>query len=126
MSPASQQIRKKYAQYQRSSSIRKLRKLEGNDVVLSDSQNEEMCAIMKAARAEDLDKLYQEGDQHGVGSLMKTLWLTDKNRQKSQFFFQTRKRIVSVHSFIPYYFCLFLASGNRGNRWNMITIHIGK
>ena len=49
--------------------------------MLSDDQNKEMCAKMEAARAEDLDKLYQEGDQHGVGSLMKTLWMTDKNHQ---------------------------------------------
>ena len=59
--------------------------------MLSDDQNEEMCAIMEAARAEDLDKLYQEGDQHGVGTLMKTLWLTDKNCQKSQFFSDQEK-----------------------------------
>ena len=91
MSPASQQARKRYAQYQRSSSIRKLQKLENSEIVLSDQQNEEMCAVMEATQAEDLDKLYEEGDQHGVGSLMKTLWLTDKDRQRSQFFFDQDK-----------------------------------
>ena len=85
MSPASQQARKWYAQYQRSSNIRKLSKLEDSEVVLSDEQNEEMCEVMEAVKAEDLDKLYQEGDQHGVGSVMKTLWLTDKDRQKNSF-----------------------------------------
>lgn len=91
MSPASQETRKRYAQYQRSSNIRKLRKLEDSEVVLSDEQNEEMCAVMEATRAEDLDKMYQEGDQHGVGSLMKTLWLTDKDCQKKQFFSDQEK-----------------------------------
>ena len=31
---------------------------------------------------EELEKLFQEGDQHSVGSLMKTIWFTDKERQK--------------------------------------------
>ncbi|XP_065904955.1 uncharacterized protein [Dysidea avara] len=108
MSPASKQTRKRYAQYQRSSNIRNLRRLEDSEVVLSDEQNVEMCAVMEATQAEDLDKLYQEGDQHGVGSLMKTLWLTDKDRQQKQFFSDQEKN----------------TNGGRGNRWNMITIRM--
>ena len=84
LSLASQQARKRYAQYQRSSNIRKLSRLEDSEVVLSDEQNE-MCEVMEAVKAEDSDKLYQEGDQHGVGSVIKTLWLTDKDRQKNSF-----------------------------------------
>jgi len=48
MSPASQLKRKRYTQYEWSSSIRKLQKLEDSEVVLSDEQNEEMCAVMEA------------------------------------------------------------------------------
>jgi len=62
MSPASQQARKQYAQYQRSSNIRKLRKYEDSEVELSNEQNKEMCEVMETVTAEDLDKLYQEGD----------------------------------------------------------------
>ncbi|XP_065888474.1 uncharacterized protein [Dysidea avara] len=108
MSPASQQARKRYAQYQRSSNIRKLSKLEDSEVVLSDEQSEEMCEVMEAMKAKDLDKLYQEGDQHGVGSVMKTLWMTHKDRQKKQFFLNQEENSV----------------GGRGNQWNMITIRM--
>ena len=86
MSPASQQMRKQYAQYQRSSNIRKLARLEESEVVLDKEQNEEMCAMVEAVQAEELEKLFQEGEQHGVGSLMKKVWFTDKDRQKKEFF----------------------------------------
>jgi len=29
-----------------------------------------------------MEKFFQEGDQHGVGNLMKTIWFTDKEQQK--------------------------------------------
>ena len=85
MSPASQQKRKQLAQYERSSSIRKLNRFEESEVVLNDEQNEEMSVVMGAVQDEELEKLFQEGDQHGVGSLMKTIWFTDKERQKKDF-----------------------------------------
>ena len=78
MSPASQVMHKRYTQYKRSNSNRRLWKLEDSEVVLNE-QNEEMCTVMEAMQAEELDKLYQEGDHHGVGSLMKTIWSTDKD-----------------------------------------------
>ena len=40
MSPSSQQQRKRLAQYERSSSLRKLKKLEESEVLLNDEQNE--------------------------------------------------------------------------------------
>ena len=39
---------------------------------------------MEAMQAEELDKL-KEGDQHGIGSLMKTIWLTNEEHQNLQF-----------------------------------------
>ena len=121
MSPASQQACKRYAQYQRSSNIRKLSKLEDSEVVLSDEQSE-MCEVMEAVKAEDLDKLYQEGDRHGVGSIMKTLWMTDKDKQ----FFLNQEENCEYKIHVLYLSCLFSAVGGRGNRWNMITILMGK
>ena len=73
------------AQYERSSSIQKLNKFEESEVVLNDEQNEEMNAVMNAVQDEELEKLFQEGDQHGVGSLMKTIWFTDKERQMKDY-----------------------------------------
>ena len=85
MSPFSQQKRKQFAQYQRSSSLQKLGKLEESEVVLDDEQNEEMCAIVEAVQPDELEKLFQEGDQHNVGNLMKNIWYTDKDRQRKEF-----------------------------------------
>jgi len=85
MSPFSQQKRKQRAQYERSSSKWKLNKLEESEVLLDDEQSEEMSAVMDAVQDDKLELLYQEGDQHGVGGLMKTIWLTDKERQKKEF-----------------------------------------
>ena len=85
MSPLSQQKRKQYAQYERTNSIRKLARYEDSELVLNDEQNEEMCAIVEAVQTEQMEKLFEEGDQHGVGNLMKNIWFTDKDRQKSEF-----------------------------------------
>jgi len=62
MSPASQLQHKRLAQYERSSSIRKLRKFEESEVVLNEEQGEEMCAVMDAVQDDELEKLFQEGD----------------------------------------------------------------
>ena len=85
MSPSSQQKHKQLAQYERSSSIRKLNKLEESEVLLDDEQNEEMCTVMESIQNDELEKLFLEGDQHSVGGLMKTIWFTDKERQKEEF-----------------------------------------
>ena len=59
---------------------------------------------MEAVKAEDLDKLYQEGDQHGVGSVMKTLWMTDKDHQKKQFFLNQEENCeYKIHMFCIYH-----------------------
>ena len=85
MSPHSQQKHKKLAQYQRTNNIRKLKKYEDSEVVLDAEQSTEMCSIMEATAPEDLEKLFKEGDEHGVGDLLKSIWYTDKDRQKTEF-----------------------------------------
>ena len=85
MSPLSQQKRKMYAQYQRTSNIRKLKKYEASELVLDDEQNAEMCSVMEATQPDELEKLFKEGDEHGVGSLMKSIWYTDRDHQKTDF-----------------------------------------
>ena len=85
MSPTSQAKRKKLAQYERTSNIRKLKKYEHNEVTLDDEQNDEMCNIVEQIRTEDLEKLCKEGDEHGVGRIMKGLWITDNKRKRQEF-----------------------------------------
>ena len=85
MSPASQAKRKKLAQYERTNNIRKLQKYEESEVILDDDQNSEMCQIMEKVMTEDLEKLYKEGDEHGVRKMMQDIWITDKVRQRMEF-----------------------------------------
>ena len=59
--------------------MRKLSKLEESEVLLNDDQNEKMCAVMD----DELEKLYIKGSQQGVEGLMKRIWMTDKEQQKS-------------------------------------------
>jgi len=59
--------------------------LEESELLLNDEQNEEMCAVMDAVKDDELEKLFIEGDQHGVGGLMKRIWMTDKEWQKKEF-----------------------------------------
>ena len=64
MSPASQLKRRQSAQYIRKLSAQKLARYKENEVMLN-----------------DLEKLFKEGNEHGVGELMKEIWFTDKKRQ---------------------------------------------
>ena len=41
-------------------------------IVLDDEQNEEMCLVMEAIQSEEIDKVFKEGEEHGVGDIMKS------------------------------------------------------
>ena len=84
MSPASQAKRKKLAQYERTSTMRKLANYESSEITLDVNQNE-MCSIVQAIGDDDLEKLYVEGEKHGVGSIMKEIWVTDVEQRRSKF-----------------------------------------
>lgn len=86
MSPASQAKRKKLAQYERTSNIRKLANHEENEISLDDDQHEEMCNITQRIGDDELEKLCKEGDEHGAGSIMKDIWITDQDRRSKEFF----------------------------------------
>ena len=85
MSPASQQRRKSNAQSERSNMIRKLEKYSDADVTLNDEQHDEMCSVVERISNEDLDKVFREGSEHGVGELMKEIWYTDSKHQQQHF-----------------------------------------
>ena len=85
MSPASQRLRKSNAQSQRSKMIRKLEKCTEADVTLSNEQHEEMCSLAERVSSEDLDKIFLEGSEHGVGNLIKDIWYTDSRHQRQKF-----------------------------------------
>ena len=85
MSPASQLKRHQNVQYARNLCNRKLAKYGESEVTLNEEQNSEMCAIVEKTKDDDLEKLFKEGNEHGVGELMKEIWFTDKKRQVQQF-----------------------------------------
>ena len=129
MSPGSQQAHKRNTRYQRSSSIWKLARLEENEVTLDSEQNEEMCTVVEAIPTEELEKLFQEGEQHGAGSLMKNVWFTDKDRQRKEFSQdqeRNSKALIGYCLCILFIYCDLEANEGYGNRWNMITIRMGR
>ena len=85
MSPASQLKRQQNAQYTHKLSAQKLAKYEENEVILNEEQHTEMCSIAERTKNDDLEKLLKEGNEHGVGELMKEIWFTDRKRQIQQF-----------------------------------------
>ena len=85
MSPASQQKRRQNAQYSRNISLMKLAKYQESEVTLNEEQHIEMCTIMEKTNDDDLEKLFKEGNEHGVGDIMKDVWFTDKKRQIQEF-----------------------------------------
>ena len=88
MSPASQLKRKKNVLTERTKDKRKLNKYEKTEVTLTDQQHEEMHAIVnKVEEVEnaELEKIFAEGDSHGVGKQMREVWTTDKWQQAAQF-----------------------------------------
>lgn len=88
MSPASQTKRKQNAVIERNNDKRKLTKYERTEVTLADEQHEEMCAIVDKVEEIDkaeLEKIFAEGDSHGVGTQIREVWMSDKRQQLAQF-----------------------------------------
>jgi len=114
-------------QYERSNTMRKLQKYEDSEIVLDDAQNEEMCDIVQSIGDDELEKLYIEGEKHGVGTIMKDIWITDVQQRKKQFFNDQDRNSMLILNHC-YYFGnhIVLGFGGRGNRWNSITIRMGK
>ena len=85
-----------------------------------------MCSIVERTKNDDLEKLFKEGNEHGVWELMKEIWFTDKKRQTQQF---ANDQVANgeVYCCLLSVFNIFLvATGSRGNRWSLITIRMGK
>jgi len=80
---------------------------------------------MDAVQDDELEKFFQEGDQHGVGSLIKTIWFTDKKWQKEEFFQDQAKNGMGFCVLALYYIIHAELKAGHGNQWNMITIRMG-
>ena len=88
MSPFSQQKRKQNAAMERGIHKRKLAKYENTEITLADEQHTQMCDVMSiidGTVGDDLQKIFEEGEIHGVRSKLKEIWMTDKRQNLEQF-----------------------------------------
>ena len=106
MSPTSQAKWKQLAQYKRTNSIRKLAMYEDSEIMLDDTQNEEMCSIVQSIGDDDLESLYVEGEKCGVGKLMKEIWIMDAKQRSKQFLMTKPKTVCWVKNFYADYIVL--------------------
>jgi len=61
-----------------------LAKYEKTEVTLADEQHEEMSTIVNQIEErgkDELEKIFAEGDTHGVGVQVREVWITDKRQQ---------------------------------------------
>ena len=70
------------------------------------------------AENDDLEKLFKEGYEHGVGEMMKEIWFTDKKRQTQQ----SSHDQASNGKEIAFFSSLSYMLATRGNRWSLVTI----
>ena len=88
-------------QAERSRDKRALNKYEPQDVILDDSQHDEMCQVMSALEnggRSELDGVFAEADAHGVGTNIRKVWENDKRDLKKQF--QSDQLTQGTNSFI--------------------------
>ena len=88
LSPNSLKERRMNTQAERSHDKRALRKYEPQDVVLDDSQHDEMCQVVSALESHgrsELEGVFAEADAHGVGTDIRKTWENDKHNLKMQF-----------------------------------------
>lgn len=113
MSPTSQMKRKQNAKMERDNIKRKLRSYEHTELPLDTDQDSDMNGIVSVIEKEcasDLEKLFAEGDKHGVGNVDKRM---ERNESNREFIFSN----ILIN--------ILLETGKRSNNWSFITIRMG-
>ena len=88
MSPASQKKRKQKTQVERDTHLQKLQSSEHTILPLDNEQDEEMMAAVNTIEnkfADDLEKLFLEGESHGVGQRIREIWNADRRASCHQY-----------------------------------------
>ena len=88
MSPNSRVKRKQNASMERGIAKRKLAKYENTELTLADEQHTQMCDIVNiidGSVGDDLQKIFEEGETHGVSGKLKEIWMTDRRQNIEQF-----------------------------------------
>jgi hypothetical protein len=88
MSPSSRDKRDHNAKVERSTYQRKFKRFEKTTIPLDDQQDEEVMSamnIIERDHSDELEKLFVEGERHGVGQRLRELWNDDKQASINQF-----------------------------------------
>lgn len=92
-----------------------------------------MCEVVSALEdsgRSELESVFSEADAHGVGASVRKTWENDKRNLKEQFQFDQLTLGNGSNIDIVWCRCMYhwfnTETGNRGNRWSPITIHIGR
>ena len=88
MSPASQSKRKQNSLTERNNDKIKLTKFEKTEITLAEEQHDEMCTIVNRIEEvgkDELEKVFADGDAHGVGAQIREVWVTERRQQLDQF-----------------------------------------
>ena len=88
ISPASRQKRKQRTQVERSNDKLKLAKYQAVETDLDEELHNEMCGVAETideTGRDELEKLFAEGEAHGVGGVLKNIWETYYRKQRDRF-----------------------------------------
>ena len=86
MPPASQVKRKQNATLKQGLDKRKLARYENTEITLSEEQHTQMCDIMDVmgqVAVDELQRIFEEGETHGVSNKLKENWTLDKRHERS-------------------------------------------
>jgi hypothetical protein len=111
MSPTSQVERKNNQKQLRQTLKRKLDSYEETEVPLNDEQSDEMNFVVSTIESQfqaELETIFDEGDKCGVGHKLRHSWKTDQQRDSINF---NHDQVLNK-------------TGNKGNRWSVITIRM--
>lgn len=105
MSPTSQAKRAQNQRMERGKDKRKLQQFQNANIPLhceQDAELNDVVTIINRDFGNDLEKLFEEADKHGVAEKLREVWMTDVQREKTIF-----NRDQSQNSKLqPYQTCL--------------------
>lgn len=88
MSPKSQAMRKSSQKIDRRTDRRKLEKFEHMELPLDSEQDDELQRVVSTIEelcSDELEKLFAEGEKHGVGDRIRDVWYSDRRKESTNF-----------------------------------------
>ena len=138
LSPKSLKKKRQNMQQERTKLLKKYAHME---VSLSEDQHDEMYNIVDKVShvgAEELESIFTDGDNHGVGLAIRELWKNYLQNIKKEFEEDQQKNGKFIHSsslnthththahtkYLYHYLFSNAATGSQRNRWSIVTIRL--